>query len=160
MKTSLRNFVLVAAAGLGVLALAQKPVHAQTRRVPPRVVPVTPVTPVIPPTVPRRVVPVTPVTPVIPPTVRTPIVVPPVRSFTNPYVLPGLTLNQLGTLSVLSQDPMLMSSINSYYNLFRPIYITPTYPTLPYATTLGAPAIPGNPYAYYNPYFAAFGLFP
>jgi hypothetical protein len=156
MKSTLRNFVLAAAAGLSVLVLAQTPVHAQYRAVPPRVVPVTPV---VPPTVRTPIVP--PVrTPIVPPTVRTPIVVPPVRSFTNPYVLPGLTLNQLGTLSVLSMDPMLMSSINSYYNLFRPIYITPVYPTVPYATTLGTPAIPGNPYDFYNPYFAAFGLFP
>ncbi|HEY7424993.1 MAG TPA: hypothetical protein VH682_12250 [Gemmataceae bacterium] len=152
MKTSLWNFVLAAVAGLSVLTLAQTPVHAQARVVTPRVVTPRVVTP--------RVVPVTPVAPVFPPTVRTPIVVPPVRSFTNPYVLPGLTLNQLGTLSVLSMDPMLMSSINSYYNMYRPIYITPTYPTVPYATTFGTPAIPGNPYAFYNPYFAAFGLYP
>ena len=152
MKTSLRNFVLVAAAGLSVLALAQTPVHAQNRAVPPRVVPVAPV---VPPTVRTPIV-----APVVPPTVRTPIVVPPVRSFTNPYVLPGLTLNQLGTLSVLSMDPMLMASINNYYSLFRPIYITPVYPAIPYTSPLGTPGITSASYSFYNPYFAAFGLYP
>jgi hypothetical protein len=99
------------------------------------------------------------VAPIVRPVPRTPIVVPPVRSFTNPYVLPGMTLNQLGTLSVLSMDPMLMASINSYYNLFRPIYITPVYPVVPYMTPFGASGTPSASNLY-NPYFAAFGLYP
>jgi hypothetical protein len=86
--------------------------------------------------------------------------VPPVRAYTNPYVLPGLTLNQLGTLSVLSMDPMLMASINDYYNLFRPIYVMPAYPAVPYTAPLGMPGITSASYSFYNPYFAAFGLYP
>lgn len=149
MRTPLRNVVLAMAAGLSVLVLAQTPVRAQARRVPPKVTPVPP-----------RVVPVTPVAPIVRPVPRTPIVVPPVRAYTNPYVLPGLTLNQLGTLSVLSMDPMLMASINNYYNLFRPIYITPVYPAVPYTAPLGTPGITSASYSFYNPYFAAFGLYP
>lgn len=142
MKTSLRRFALAAVAGLSVLALAQTPVHAQVYRVPP----------------PRPVS-------VYRPAPRLPVVTPRVTSFTNPYVLPGMTLNQLGTLSVLSMDPTMLPLINSYYNMYRPISITSVYPTMPYApytttTTIGAPTIAGNPYNFYNPYFAAFGLFP
>src|SRR5262249_46050509 len=111
MKTPLRNFILAAAAGFSILVLAQTPVHAQHPAVPPRF------------------------PPIFRPLPRPPIVTPPISSYTNPYVLPGLTLNQLGTLSVLSQDPTLLPLINGYYNLYRPIYITPVYPTVPYATT-------------------------
>jgi hypothetical protein len=158
MKTTLRNFALAAAVGLGVLALVQTPVHAQYRRPTPVVpVPVTPVTPRTPVVLPRTPI-VVPGTPVVVP--RTPVVVPPVRSFTNPYVFPGMTVNQLGTLSALSMDPTLLPLINSYYNMYRPIYVTPAYPTIPYTTTFGTPVIAGNPYGIYNPYFAAYGLFP
>jgi hypothetical protein len=147
MKTSLPRFALAAVAGLSILALAQTPVHAQFRRVP-----------VV------RPVPVVPVTPAP----RLPVVVPPVRSYTNPYILPGLTVNQLGVLSALSADPTMLPLINSYYNMYRPISITSVYPTVPYTTpylpymttTIGTPGIVGNPYNFYNPYFAAFGLYP
>jgi hypothetical protein len=163
MKNSLRTFALVAVAGLGVLALAQTPVQAQFRRaMPHRPVPVAPVAPVFPTVTPRAMV-----------------TVPPVRSFTNPYVLPGMTLNQLATLSTISMDPTLMTQLLLYNNSRRPIIVTPPYSILPYTMptatypyTLGTVpyslgTVPysvgtvGFPYSsYYNPYFGAYGLYP
>lgn len=148
MKTSLRRFALAAVAGLSVLALMQTPVHAQFRRLP----------------VARPV----PIVPVYRPAARLPVVVPPIAPYTNPYILPGMTVNQLGTLSALSMDPTMLPLINNYYNMYRPISITSVYPTLPYTmpyvpyttTTIGVPGMVGSPYNFYNPYFAAFGLYP
>lgn len=160
MKTVLHRFALSALAGLSILALSQTPVHAQYRRVPPPR-PLPPVRPV-------PVVPVVPVTPIYRPAPRLPITTPPITSYTNPYIMPGLTVNQLGILSALSADPTMLPLINSYYNMYRPISITTVSPTVPFTTpyvpytttTIGAPALPGNPYNFYNPYFAAFGLHP
>src|SRR5205823_5262304 len=96
---------------------------------------------------------------------RAPIVVPPVTSYynPNPYVLPGMTFNQLATFSALSTDPTLLAQIMMYNNSMRPIYVAPTYPVLPYTMTTvpyGALGTTGIAYPYYNPYFAAFGLYP
>ncbi len=155
MRSSFRPFLVVAVVGLTVLALAQTPVHAQFRRVPPRTI-------VVPPVY------YPPVSPVYyPPVARTPIVVPPISTYTraNQNVLPGMNLNQLAMYSVLSMDPTLAPLLNAY-NPYRSVYVTPVYPTIPYATTaypyaaVGAPGFPYNPYNYYNPYFAAFGFHP
>jgi hypothetical protein len=143
MKCFSSRFAWVAAAGLTVLALAQTPVQAQFRRpLPPRVVPPVVVTP------------------------RRPIVVPPVTGFvnSNPYVLPGLTLNQLATYNVLSQSGTLPPWMYGY-NPYRPFFYTP-YPTLVYPT-FGYPTylypsvpvgVPYSPFNFNNPYFATFGF--
>jgi hypothetical protein len=141
MRKSSRRFVMLAVVGLSVLALSQTSAHAQFY---PR-----------PTVLPRRPVP------------RVTVTVPSVRSYTNPYVLPGMTLNQFAFLDVLSMGPGVPSSVYSYYNP----YVTP-YPAVnPYltpgvsVTTTYTPrypvtGVPYNPYNLYNPYFAAYGLYP
>src|SRR5690349_4640911 len=105
MRNSWRAFTVAALFGLGVLALAQSPAQAQYRR---------PVAPALPPAV-RP----------LPP--RAPIVVPPVTSQINPnpYVLPGMTLTQLGTYSAISMDPTLSMNLRLYSNLYNPYRYQP-----------------------------------
>jgi hypothetical protein len=145
MKTSLRGFALAAVAGLAVLVLAQTPVHAQYRRLPVRPAPVTPAVPVFPTTTPRM-----------------PVTVPSIQGFTNPNVLPVMTLNQLATLDVLSMDPTFMMNLRLYNASRRPIIVTPTYPIYPYGVPYGVTptGLPYSPFNYYNPYFGAYGLYP
>ena len=140
MKNSLCRLVLVAAVGLSVLALAQTPAHAQYLYRPA----------VLPPR----------------PVARYSVVVPSVRSYTNPYVLPGMTLRQFATLDVLSMGGGLPPWMYSYYNPYlvgSPFvnpYLTTPVPVTTYTTRVTVPGVPYNPFNIYNPYFAAYGLFP
>jgi hypothetical protein len=140
MRKSLRRFAVLAIVGLGVVALSQASAHAQFF---PR-----------PPVVPGR------------PVVRVPVTVPSVRTYTNPYVLPGMTLNQFAFLDVLSMGGGLPPWVYSYYNPyvtpFPPVnpYLTTPLPLTTYTTRTTVPAVPYNPYNFYNPYFAAYGLYP
>jgi len=147
MKTSWRAFTVAAILGISILAVADSSAHAQYRR---------PAAPALPPAV-------RPMTP------RAPIVVPPVTSQINPnpYVLPGMTLTQLGTYSALSLDPTLSMNLRLYNNLYNPYRYSPYYvPYLygaslyPYTTGIVPPVYNNNPFGFYNPYFASFGLNP
>lgn len=141
MRISLRSFAVVAVVGLAAFALAPSPAHAQYRRVPVRRVPIAPA--YYPPVVPRA-----------------PLVAPPTATYpsVNRSVLPGMNVNQLALYSVLSMDPTTARLLNVY----RPVYVTPVYPVVPY-TTPALPytsALPYNSANYYNPYFASFGFYP
>ncbi len=96
-----------------------------------------------------------PVAPALPPAVRpvpprAPIVVPP-----------------LGTYSALSLDPTLSMNLRLYNSLYNPYRYSPIYvPYLygasiyPYTTGIVTPVYNANPFSFYNPYFASFGLNP
>lgn len=142
MSISLRSFAVAAVIGMTAFALAPSPAHAQYRRVPVRRVPIAPA--YYPPVVPR-----------------VPVAAPPLAMYpgVNRSVLPGMNLNQLALYSVLSMDPTTAQLLNVY----RPVYVTPVYPPIPYTTPVlpyTTPATLYNSANYYNPYFAAFGFHP
>jgi len=137
MKSSLRRLVLVAVVGLSVLALAQTPAHAQFfyRS----------------PVLPYR------------PFVRYPVVAPSVGFYANSYAFPGMTYSQFASVNVVGGLPPWMYSYYNPYLVGSPFvnpYLTTPFPVTTYTTRVTVPGVPLSPFNVYNPYFAAFGLFP